>query len=321
MSKYSNEIIDVTSLKKKYGKLTDKFESLYIFVIYGTNNEAFNQKITKIMKILDNIPDTKKRGFLKSRIFNFQEYVNKNIILENQNKVFLVSEKIEEYDLDKENISTLKLFLHENISYNYGSNYQFDWLQDLITNREYINSITLKNNDIKLTKISLTKKLYLPTETIKNMDLNEQLKKLLDKEKGVKFIISGSSIILKNNQEKIKHSDLIMYSVKEILEDDIWNIYLDCKYKKNLDELQDILNNITNPKIMNKLTFGEDIIKEIGNSMIEKLYCTLEYKNKNINNLDEFDSNNIYPIISKENKSFVNNFEKTYGGAIAIKFY
>lgn len=321
MSKYSNEIIDVTSVKKKYGKLTDKFESLYIFVIYGTNNEAFNQKITNIMKILDNIPDTKKRGFLKSRIFNFQEYVNKNIILDNLNKVFLVNEKIEEYDLDKENVLTLKMFLHENISYNYGSNYQLDWLQDLINNREYVNSITVKNNDIKLTKISLTKKLYFPTETIKNMDLQEQIKKLLDKEKGVKFIISGSSIILKNNQDKIKHSDLVMYSIKEIPEDDIWNIYLDCKYKKNLDELQDILNNITNPKIMNKLVFGEDIMKEIENSMIEKLYCTIEYKNKNINKLDEFDSNNIYPIVSKENKLFVNDFEKTYGGAIAMKFY
>ncbi len=321
MSKYQSEPIDIISLKKKYGKLTDKFESLYIFVMYGINNEIFNQKITKIMKILDNIPDSKKRGFLKSRIFNFQEHVNKNFILDNLNKVFILSEKIEDYDLDKEHIFTLKMFLHENISYNYGSNYPFDWLTDLICNREYVNSITIKNNDIKLTKISLTKKLYLPTETIKNMDLQEQIKKLLDKEKSVKFIISGSSVILKNNQDKIKHSDLLLFSQKEIPEDDIWNIYLDCKYKKNIDELQEILSNLTNPKIMNKLVFGEDITKEIENSMIEKLYCTLEYKNKNLNIIDELNQDNIYLIISKENKALVNDFEKTYGGALGMKFY
>ena len=54
------------------------------------------------------------------------------------------------------------------------------------------------------------------------MDLQEQIKKLLDKDKdkniNIKFIISGTSVILKNNQDKLKHPDLILFTQKEIPE-------------------------------------------------------------------------------------------------------
>ena len=78
----------------QYKQFKDKFESLYIFVINNASIEEFNAKIEKIFKIMDNIPDSKKRGFLKSRIYDFQKNINENKPEGLIDGIFFVSDKV-----------------------------------------------------------------------------------------------------------------------------------------------------------------------------------------------------------------------------------
>ena len=183
---------------EKYSNTKDKFESLYIFVIYDSNIEEFNEKIGKIMKILDNIPDSKKRGYLKSRIYDFQKNVNENH-REKINGIYFVSQKVEKENLEKEHISTLKFFTHSKISYNYGNKYPIEWLNKLLYDMEYINVFNVKNNDIKYFIMNDTKKKYIYNDTIKNMDVKSIIQSniLKPNNKMEKYILYGSSVHLK----------------------------------------------------------------------------------------------------------------------------
>ncbi len=130
----------------QYKNFKDKFESLYIFVINNATHDEFNSKIEKIFKIMDNIPDSKKRGFLKSRIYDFQKNINEHNPDENIDGIFFVSDKVKNEKLQKEHKEVLEFFSHPKISYSYGNNFDLDWLNHLITNKEYVQHYKVKNN-------------------------------------------------------------------------------------------------------------------------------------------------------------------------------
>lgn len=56
----------------KYNSIKDKFESLYIFIIHNETKEDVEAKLNKIIKIIDSIADSKKKNYLRGRIFSFK---------------------------------------------------------------------------------------------------------------------------------------------------------------------------------------------------------------------------------------------------------
>jgi hypothetical protein len=138
----------------------DKFDSLYIFVIYDFSKEEMEEKFTKIFKQLDSIGDSKKKGFLKSRIFDFKkniEMYKDNII----NGIFLVGETIRYFELDKYYLETLKMFKVSKINFEFDKNYNIKWLKDLLLDRNYVNVLKVKNNDLSVFKLLLLFKYLL----------------------------------------------------------------------------------------------------------------------------------------------------------------
>jgi hypothetical protein len=303
----------------QYKNFKDKFESLYIFVINNATHDEFNSKIEKIFKIMDNIPDSKKRGFLKSRIYDFQKNINEHNPDENIDGIFFVSDKVKNEKLQKEHKEVLEFFSHPKISYSYGNNFDLDWLNHLITNKEYVNVFQIKNNDIKYLILNETKKKYLYQDTIKSMDVKTIISKniLKNKEDKIdKYFVYGSSTHLKNYQDN--NCFQFVNTAKDIDDSEIINYYKMDKFKKNNEELQDIIDKLTHPKFINKVVFGDDIFIELSNSMIEKVYII--EKHTDLEKVKELNGNLVF-VKSFNSGDNIDSFNKNYGGIIGLKYY
>ncbi len=303
----------------QYISYKDKFESLYIFVINNVSYSEFNSKIDNIIKNMDNIIDTIKRGFLKARILKFKEHINENKVNETIDGIFFVSEKIEIEDLNKNHKDILHFFSHPKISYSYGNSFDLNWLNHLITNKEYVNVFQIKNNDIKYFILNETKKKYIYQNTIKSMDVKIVINKHIIKnkdDKSDKYLLYGSSIHLKNYQDA--NCFQFINTDKNLEDNEIIQYYKIDKYKKNNEELKDILDKLTHPKFINKIVFGDDIYSELGNSMIEKVYILDNHID--LEKLKEYNTSLIF-VKSFSNGDNIDIFTKNYGGILGVKYY
>ena len=80
----------------EYINIKDKYESLYIFVIYDFTKEEMEDKLIKLLKQLDGISDPRKKGALKSRISDFKNYME--VYSEPMKGVFLVGDTIKYFE-------------------------------------------------------------------------------------------------------------------------------------------------------------------------------------------------------------------------------
>jgi len=266
-------------------------------------------KFTKIFKQLDSITDSKKKGFLKSRIFDFKKNIESykdNII----NGIFLVGETIKYFQLDKYYLETLKLFKVSKCSFVYNKYFDIEWLKNLISDRSYTYVIKIKNNDITISKINSTKQITIYNETVKAYNINEIINKYLEKD--IKFIIHGVKQLndfKNNNCLEIINKELNLEEQLEVIDKSI--------YEENIKELEIWLTKLLDPKEGHKLVFGNDVIEQAVQGFLETIYCSLENKEK-YNNIDNV---KIKYVKSFKNNDFVFNFSKNYNGVLGIKYY
>jgi hypothetical protein len=300
----------------KYSNYKDKVDSLYIFVIYKINLEDLSEKITKLISNIDTMNDNKKKSYLKNRLNNFREYLKLNNKPETIiNGIFMISENIYMEDLIPYYLQTLNMFEHKKISYQYGSEYPLEWLKDLLLDREFINVIKVKNNDITHTKINSTKKINVYTNTIKSMDLKKIILERVPK--GEPYLIHGVSVSLKNFVDK----NAISVNTTELTEEAILKIMSNIKNIQYHNELTDIFNKLLDPKIETKITFGKDIQTCIKSSLLKTLYCTETIQKKLSTIPDHYKNFEIKVVKLIEKGDISDKLEKDYGGAIGIKYY
>ena len=79
-------------------------------------------------------------------------------------------------------IETLKMFNVSHFSYQYGKTFDIEWLKNLVLDRDYVNVMKVKNNDVTITKVTLSKQLQIPLHLSDNerVDLVAFLKTLSD---------------------------------------------------------------------------------------------------------------------------------------------
>jgi hypothetical protein len=300
----------------KYLSARDKFDSLYIFVINKLSVEDCYEKISKMITIIDSMSDIKKKSYLKSRLHNFREYFKTNYKAENIiSEIFMVSDVIECESLISYHYETLQMFSHNKISYQYGSEYPIEWLKKLLLDREYINVIKIKNNDISHTKMNSTKKTNIYTETIKSMDLAKIVSERI--QKGEKYVIHGVSAVLKNYVDK----NALAVSTCELSDEKILKLLDNSLNIKNHIELNDILNKLLDPKMENKIVFGKDIKLSIKNGLLKVLFCT-ETIHKKISTIPKELQNFEIKIIRQiEKGDIADKLDKDYSGAVGVKYY
>lgn len=300
----------------KYSNIKDKFDSLYIFVIYKLSFEDCIEKVSRIITIIDSMSDLKKKSYLKNKLHNFREYLKTNYSPESFiSNIFLVNNDINTETLTTYHKNTLDMFAHSKLSYEYASEYPLEWLKKLLLDREYINVIRVKNNDITYTKMNSTKRINVYSNTIKSMDLE---KIILEKiPKGEPYIIHGVSVVLKNHIDK----NAVAVHTNELTDENILKIASNVKMLKYHKELEDILSKLLDPKLGNKIVFGKDIQSCVKNSLLKTLYCTNEIYNRTSNIPEHLKNFEIKVIKQIEKGDISDRLEKDFAGAVGIKYY
>jgi hypothetical protein len=300
----------------KYCEKTDKFDSLYIFVIYKTDLEDSCERVSRMIAVIDAMKDPKKKSYLKTRLHDFREYLRVNFKPStNINSIFMVSDIVDEEPLDKYHVETLNMFDHQKCSYEFGSNFPLKWLKDLLLDREYVNSIYIKNNDIRISKLNSTKKITTFTDTVKSMNLNQIISDNISK--GDIYVVHGVSAVLKGFVD----TAAIACYTKEISDEDILQLVKNSKCRQNQKELTDVLSKQNDSKEGAKLVYGRDIQKCVKESMLKCLYCSdrIYERTKNIPpTLRNFEIKVIGVI---EKGDIGDRLEKDYDGAIGVKYY
>lgn len=294
----------------EYLHIKDKYESLYIFVIYDFTKEEMEDKFTKIFKQLDGLSDLKKKGFLKSRIYDFKKYIEiykDNII----NGIFLVGETIKYFELDKYYLETLKLFKVSKCSYVYNKYFDIEWLKNLVLDRNYVLVIKIKNNDVSVTKINSSKQLTIYNETIKSLNLDTYLATKIEKD--IKFLIHGHVKQFENFKNKL----CLGIINKELNLEEQLEAIDKSTYEENIKELEIWLTKLVDPKEGHKLVFGNDILEQAEQGFIETIYCTLENKEK----YSKIENIIIKLVKSFKTGDFIFNYSKNYNGVLGIKYY
>jgi len=294
-----------------YKNIKDKFDSLYTFVVYNTTNEDVIDKIKKISKTLDNITDNKRKNYLKHRMSEFEQYITKNSDNQVLNRIYFVGNEINFELLDKEAINTLKFFDHHKISFVYSNTFDINWLNNLLYNKDYYNVFHIQNNDVKYFILSETKKKIIYTSS-KNTDIKKTIyDNILKTDKIPKYLVYGS---IKGYQD----NSCIGVINKELTDEEIINYFQMDTYKKNNEELKELLGKLTVPKFIDKIVFGTDILEQLEFSMIEKLYIL-----DNHNDLEKIKMYNteIKLVKSFEKCDIIDNFKNSYNGILGIKYY
>ena len=296
-----------------YLSVKDKYESLYIFVIYDFTKEEMEDKFTKLFKQLDGISDSRKKGALKSRISDLKNYmeVYKESVIKG---IFLVGDTIKYFDLDKYYLETLKLFKVSKCSFVYNKYFDIEWLKNLISDRSYTTIIKVKNNDVSVTKINSTKQLTVYNETIKSLNIIDIISKHTDKDS--KFIINGSSTHLKQLTD-YKNKQCLGVILKELNLEEQFEVIDKSIYEENIKELEIWLTKLLDPKEGHKLVFGNDVEEQADQGFLETIYCSIENKEK----YSKFENVKIKYVKSFKNTDFVFSFSKNYNGVLGIKYY
>lgn len=300
----------------KYIGVKDKFESLYIFVIYRMNLENVIEKISKMINTIDNMNDVKKKNYLKNKLHNFREYLKINYKIDSViEEIFFINNDIYTEVLTPYHKETLNMFLITNMLYEYGNEYPIEWLKKLLLDREYINIIKIKNNNISHSKLNSSKKMLVYTNTVKSMDLNKIILERIPK--GEQYLIHGSSVNLKNFVDK----NAISVYTNELTDEEILKIASNLKMMKLHKELEDILSKLLEPTFGSKIVFGKDIQNCVKNSLLKTLYCTEEIFKKT-SNIPEHLKNFEIKIISEIEKGDIyNELKNDFAGAVGIKYY
>jgi len=294
----------------KFKEIKDKFESLYIFVIYELASEELEDIFGKLLKNIDSIPDSKKKGYLKSRITNFKNNLDssKDDII---NGIYLVGETVKYFAIDKFFIDTLKLFKIGKFNYKFDNYFPISWLKNFVIDRNYVNVVKVKNNDVSITKFNQTKQLNVFNETIKSLNLVDFLK--LKMEKDIKFLVHGSTKQLSDYKNNlclgIENRELKFEELNEYIEDAF--------YKENIKELEIWLSKISDPKENHKIVYNNDVFEQGENGFLETIYCTFENKDK-FNTLENI---NIKVVKNSKNNDIINHFNKNFNGVLGIKYY
>jgi len=298
--------------------IKDRYDSLYIFVLYDVTVEECLNKVQKMIGLVDQIQNPSKKSHIKKRLHVILDHLS-GLKKEFQlNCIYFLENVVNTFDLIKEWKQTLIHFKCDNFCVKYGDIYNLDWLKNYLCDTKYTNVIHVKNNDMKHYHLNSTKKRIQFEMTSKNMDIAAYVAENIPKQI---CIIHGVSATLKNLSDCFQ-GDLIMKVYKCDKHDD--DILGEIDILANIDasnELESWLSKLLDPKDGKKIVFGKDITNGIQMKLLKTLYCSPDMekriKTKVPLDLMIFDIQVVKTFGDDVGKKLVNDFR----GAVGIKFY
>lgn len=299
----------------KYKGISDRHQSLYIFVINNLVLEELIEKIKKMITIIDSGSNPSKKAYLKSKLNNFVE----NLIgIQHETKingVYFVSNSVSYYEFRPFWRETLTSFKSDSLIVKYDDTYQLDWLKNLLLDRSYINILHLNNNNLKHVHMGLTKKRLFKDKNEKKIDTQLYIQENISK--GEIVIIHGISSCLKG----IVDTNVLKILSGHKKDEELLEVYEKIINDGNAQQLQWWLDRMLDPKEGKKLVFGKDIGTGITDGIIKTVFCSPERKIKLLEKYTNENINDKLIVVKSYGNDVGKRLSVEFKGAIGIRFY
>lgn len=315
------------NILKQYSSHTDNLGSLITLVIY-------NKKCSEVIKYLEgNLLSAQKitNPFKKMKINdkyygliqNLKELYEDETII---NKIFLLHDKIFQYNLQESEIKIAIIYNFQKIIHYCETTFYVDYIIDLFYNFDFIYNIRCNKSDYQIIVLNKNKDRIVKTEKLNNEQKIIETIEYIRKEENYKdlIIISGNSTIL----DKVPIQKNIFIVKNNNIENSkvIYEIYENQLMKINHQSLEKRLNDLQNSNtnldlyVFGKLKF--EIKDAIETYIIKELYIEDSKLEKLKTLVDkEFFNFKIYVIKSLENGDVASQFIKNYNGLMGIKYF
>lgn len=337
--------MNIDYIKDKYGKITGKTDSMYVYVLYECPKSEIISHIQNQLKIIDRITDGFKRKLFSARYYLLRDMINNTVEQNGQNKtkiknddtndngdnndkeyifnnLIFISDTLASYELEESWYNLLKDYSHSHISYKYSDHYDIDFLIDLLENRTPYHIIKINNNCIEYIQITRTKKKLVQTYESKTLIIEDFIKEHITSKTISKYIIYGVSSKLKGFTDP-KCYQIINKSLKD---EEVIEMIDQMDQDDILDQFDKDLEMISDSRQMNKIIFKKEIKQKIELGQIEKLYISDKIYDKFIENLKKFNLDINFKLIKIDTniKSFIESREKkinNYDGVVGVAYY
>ena len=312
---------------KQYSPHTDNLGSLITLVIY-------NRKCSEVIKYLEGhlssaqkITNPFKKMKINDKYYgliqNLKELYEEETII---NKIFLLHDKIFQYNLLESEIKTAITYNFPKIIHYCETTFYVDYIFDLFYNFDFIYNIRCNKSDCQIIVLNKNKEKTIKIEKINNEQKIIEGIEFIRKEENYKelIIISGNSPLL--DKIPIQKNILVVKNNNLQNSKEIYEIYENQLMKNNHQALEKRLNDIQNSNtnldlyVFGKLKF--EIKDAIESYVIKELYieeCKLEKLKTFVDK--EFFNFKIFVIKSLENSDIADQFIKDYNGIMGIKYF
>ncbi len=297
----------------KYSNSKESLDILYTIIIYDKKRDEIIDEISDLINKSKNITNPIKRGKVSERLTLLKNFMNDNF---DENSVihgiFLIDAKINYIELLKNHLETCREYKMRNFFIKNDTVFHIEYLIDFFTNFDFIYHLRMTKNDGILIKMNKYKEKELST----HKNINEKLLQELSESKD-NIYVSGIKMSIDNKK--------IICIPEQKSRDDIWNLFMLEKMKKNHVELEKRIRDISNPKMMDLYVFGK-LKFEIKESMENYLLKELFIEEEKLEKLKTFVSEElfnfkIFPIKVIEQGDVADNFIKNFNGIMGIKYY
>ena len=294
---------------KSYRKVRGKKNSLITLIVYDTLKINLISFIDKQIESIQNIKDTFRRKIINDNLFNLKCRIE-SLSEDKIDKIYLISEEINCFDLTKKNIHTLREYNKPKIYYKTDERFEINYIIDLFTDFKFYKVLELDKKSGLFFEINSTKKKLIEKKTIGSQS---ELVDILD---STINILHGNSTFLKN----IICSNLFFN--KRLSDDDLLDEINKMVIKENHEKLENLLANITNPEYEDKIIFGGKETKKYTElNMICKLYIHESIYKKFVNVFKQYINFEVIEVKKLSHGDISDQLKNDYGDCIGELYY
>ena len=279
--------------------------------------QKLSEKIASLRKVSDGI---KRRKMLTK--YQLLETYTKDNIPDNHKlySIFLVNQSVEAIDLSSKQKSTLSEYQIHECQFWEDHYFQIDYLIDLFTNFELVDSLKVSKNKVVHWKLNQHKKKMIQ-EISFDRKTGSELLSLIQK-LSQPCLISGEITKLKFlNSDDPKIIELITSNCHD---SDLVTKYQHYQMSLKHQRLQECLDQMNLDSQVDKIKFGwEPVLESLNNFLLEIVFVHQEYQQKFKEQVDLSDKKfmTVVYIESVSKGDLGDTFLKQYSGIIGKSFY
>ena len=294
--------------------INEKGKLYFTIMTYNLKVEEIIQKINnKLNKVNTNMKNSFKKKIINQRLYPVLEYLKDKKIDEVLNIIILSGQELNIFNLNKTELILCNKWNISNFYFESDERFKIGYLKNLLSENNLHIVFELDSVHLKILEIDKVKSRIIQNKNIENED---DLKKINDKLKPK--LIHGSGSFIK----KLKFTKNIY--CKKLTKEKIIEKIREIEVIKNQNILMnEALNQLQNPNLMNKFLFGkEEISKGILEYMIQKLFISRKLFNSLKKNIEiEYLNFKIIIIDKLKDGDIGDIFIKNYDGILGIKYY